>query len=108
MVGVELGWWGRISVLARVPSQARTQAIFINQIKAILRAGYYGEVKILLPMITNLSEVSIALKLIDKAKIILKTEKINFEAESQIISFIEALILLIDSKEKINFHLREK
>jgi len=35
-------------------------------------------------------------------------EKINFEAESQIISFIEALILLIDSKEKINFHLREK
>ena len=35
-------------------------------------------------------------------------KKINFEAESQIISFIEALILLIDSKEKINFHLREK
>ena len=35
-------------------------------------------------------------------------EKINFEAESQIISFIEALILLVDSKEKINFHLREK
>lgn len=35
-------------------------------------------------------------------------EKINFRAESQIISFIEALIFLIDSKEKINFHLREK
>jgi len=35
-------------------------------------------------------------------------EKINFEAESQIISFIEALILLVDSKGKINFHLREK
>ena len=35
-------------------------------------------------------------------------EKINFEAESQIISFIEALILLLDSKEKINFHSREK
>ena len=35
-------------------------------------------------------------------------EKINFESESKIISFIEALILLIDSKEKINFHLREK
>ena len=35
-------------------------------------------------------------------------EKINFEAESQIISFIETLILLIDSKEKINFYLREK
>ena len=35
-------------------------------------------------------------------------EKINFRAESQIISFIESLIILIDSKEKINFHLREK
>ena len=35
-------------------------------------------------------------------------EKINFRAESQIISFIEALILLIDSKGKVNFHLREK
>ena len=35
-------------------------------------------------------------------------EKINFEAESQIISFIEALILLVDSKGKINFHSREK
>ena len=37
-----------------------------------------------------------------------EAEKINFRAESQIISFIEALIFLIDSKEKINFHLREK
>ena len=65
------------------------QAIFINQIKAILRAGYYGEVKILLPMITNLSEVSIALKLIDKAKIILKTEKINFEDNVKVGIMIE-------------------
>ena len=35
-------------------------------------------------------------------------EKINFEAESQIISFIEALILLMDSKGKIELHLKEK
>ena len=35
-------------------------------------------------------------------------EKINFKAESQIISFIEAFIFLLDSKGKINFHLREK
>ena len=65
------------------------QAIFINQIKAILRAGYYGEVKILLPMIANLSEVSTALKLIDKAKIILKTEKINFEDNVKVGIMIE-------------------
>ena len=34
-------------------------------------------------------------------------DKINFRAESRIISFIEALIVLIDPKEKINFHLRK-
>ena len=65
------------------------QAIFINQIKAILRAGYHGEVKILLPMITNISEVSIALKLIDKAKIILKTEKVKFEDNAKVGIMIE-------------------
>ena len=35
-------------------------------------------------------------------------EKINFRAESQIISFIENLIFLIDPKGKVSFHLREK
>ena len=34
-------------------------------------------------------------------------EKINFEAESQIISFMESLILLMDSKGKIDFYLRK-
>jgi len=35
-------------------------------------------------------------------------EKINFEAESQIISFIESFILLMDEKGKVDFHLRKK
>ena len=35
-------------------------------------------------------------------------EKINFEAESKIISFIETFILLMDEKAKVDFHLREK
>ena len=35
-------------------------------------------------------------------------EKINFRAESQIISFIENLIFLIDPRGKVSFHLREK
>ena len=35
-------------------------------------------------------------------------EKIKFNAESEIISFIETLILSTDSKGKINFHLRKK
>ena len=35
------------------------------------------------------------------------SEKINFEGESQIISFIESLIMLIDSKGEINFQKRK-
>ena len=36
------------------------------------------------------------------------TEKINFEAESKIITYIESLILSLDSNGKIAYHLREK
>lgn len=35
-------------------------------------------------------------------------EKINFEAEAQIISFIENVILALDSKGKVEFYLRKK
>ncbi len=35
-------------------------------------------------------------------------EKINFEAESKIITYIESLILNLDTKGKIAYHLREK
>ncbi len=42
--------------------------IFISQIKAILRAGHFGKIKILLPMITNLSEIKASLKIIEEAK----------------------------------------
>ena len=34
-------------------------------------------------------------------------EKINFEAQSQIISFIESFILLMDNKGKVEFYLRK-
>ena len=35
-------------------------------------------------------------------------EKINFAGESQIVSFIESFLLLMDEKEKVAFHLRKK
>tara|TARA_B100000029_G_C17597020_1_gene964525 strand:+ start:1378 stop:3129 length:1752 start_codon:yes stop_codon:yes gene_type:complete len=54
------------------------EIIFINQVKAIMRAGYFGKIKILLPMITNVSEVYTAFNLIEKAKQILRKEKKKF------------------------------
>ena len=65
------------------------QVIFINQVKAILRAGFYGTVKIMLPMITNFSEISDAKKLIDMAKNNLKSEKKKFSDNVEIGIMVE-------------------
>ena len=54
------------------------QKIFLNQVKAILRAGYYGNVKIMLPMITTLSEIIHAKNLIELAKEHLRKRKLKF------------------------------
>ncbi|MEC9206083.1 MAG: phosphoenolpyruvate--protein phosphotransferase [Pseudomonadota bacterium] len=63
--------------------------IFISQIKAILRAGYFGRIKILLPMITNLSEVKASLNLIAEAKNKLESEKKKFSSDFEIGIMIE-------------------
>ena len=65
------------------------QHIFISQIKAILRAGYYGNIKILLPMITNISEVKSSINLIEDAKKKLTREKKNFVKKFDIGIMIE-------------------
>ncbi|WP_288108167.1 phosphoenolpyruvate--protein phosphotransferase [Limnobacter sp.] len=43
-------------------------AIFLTQIRALLRASKYGPVKVLLPMLTNLQETQQALTYIDMAR----------------------------------------
>ena len=65
------------------------QEIFLNQVKAILRAGYYGDVKIMLPMITTLSEIQKAKNLIELAKSQLKKRKILFSDKVKIGIMIE-------------------
>ena len=65
------------------------QEIFLNQVKAILRAGYYGDVKIMLPMITTLSEIQKAKNLIELAKSQLKKRKILFSDNVKIGIMIE-------------------
>ena len=65
------------------------QEVFLNQVKAILRAGYYGDVKIMLPMITTLSEILKARELIELAKYQLKKRKILFSDRVDIGIMIE-------------------
>tara|TARA_B100001778_G_scaffold311537_1_gene294546 strand:- start:1017 stop:2339 length:1323 start_codon:yes stop_codon:yes gene_type:complete len=65
------------------------KSIFINQIKAILRAGANHEVKIMLPMITTISEIKEAMKLIDIAKNELNRERKAYNKNVEIGIMIE-------------------
>jgi phosphotransferase system enzyme I (PtsI) len=80
--------------------------IFLDQIKAILRANSLGNVKMLLPMISSVREVEEALALIEKAKKQLSAKGKAFEPKTQIGVMIEvpAAALLADAiAERVNF-----
>ena len=64
-------------------------SIFINQIKAILRASHAGNIKIMLPMITTLSEIYKAKELIKIAKANLVKEKKKFDKKIQVGIMVE-------------------
>ncbi|HSI95119.1 MAG: phosphoenolpyruvate--protein phosphotransferase [Methylophilaceae bacterium] len=53
--------------------------IFHAQLRAILRASHYGSVKLLIPMISTLSELRQALHLLDRAKRSLRDQNIPFD-----------------------------
>jgi phosphotransferase system enzyme I (PtsI) len=61
----------------------------MTQIRALLRASHYGPVKILLPMLSSLTELDQALGLIEAARQELRTEGIPFEAGTPIGGMIE-------------------
>ena len=63
--------------------------IFINQIKAILRVSNLGNVKIMLPMITTISEIHKAKELILAAKKLLIKEKKKFDEDIHVGIMVE-------------------
>lgn len=63
--------------------------IFKSQIKAILRASAFGEVLILLPMISAVGEIRLAKSIIDDAKAELQKEQLSFNPSVQIGAMIE-------------------
>ena len=63
--------------------------IFINQIKAILRVSNLGNVKIMLPMITTISEIHKAKELILAAKRSLSKERKKFDKDIHIGIMVE-------------------
>lgn len=66
-----LGWRGiRYSI--------SKQSLFKTQIKAILRAAFFGEIKILIPMISTIEEILQAKKIIEQAKSELEVTNTEF------------------------------
>lgn len=67
----------------------KEQQIFITQIRAILRASAFGNLKILLPLLTNAQEIDQALNLINQQKDFLRANNIAFDENIQIGGMIE-------------------
>ena len=63
--------------------------IFRSQIKALLRAGAYGDVSILLPLISSVGELRVAKNIIDDVKEELRKEEIAFNPETKVGVMIE-------------------
>lgn len=63
--------------------------MFLTQLRAILRASKFGNVKLLIPMLSNLNEVNQALHMIEYAKQTLRDEQTSFDEKIQVGGMIE-------------------
>uniref|UniRef100_A0A7C4YG98 Phosphoenolpyruvate-protein phosphotransferase n=1 Tax=candidate division WOR-3 bacterium TaxID=2052148 RepID=A0A7C4YG98_UNCW3 len=77
-----LGWRGIRFTLDR-------SEIMLTQFKAILRAGAKGNVKIMLPMVSNIDEVIKAKDLLEEAKKLLKKEGKEFKEDIEMGIMVE-------------------
>jgi phosphotransferase system enzyme I (PtsI) len=63
--------------------------LFLTQLRAILRASHYGQVKILLPMLSSVGEIEQALALIAQAKESLRELQVKFDSGIEVGGMIE-------------------
>ncbi|MBA4142616.1 MAG: phosphoenolpyruvate--protein phosphotransferase [Nitrosospira sp.] len=63
--------------------------MFHTQLRAILRASHYGQIRILVPMLSSVSEITQTMHFIENAKQSLRGEKIPFDEKIQIGGMIE-------------------
>jgi phosphotransferase system enzyme I (PtsI) len=72
--------------------------VFITQIKALLRASYYGDIRILIPMLSSDNELRQVKLLIDRAKDILTSERKKFNSKTLIGGMIEVPAAAINAE----------
>lgn len=81
-------------------------SLFMPQLRAILRASARGPIRLLIPMLTNMSEVEQCLSLIDDVKATLREENIEFDDKIPIGGMIEvpaAAIAANQFAERLDF-----
>ncbi|MFK7854449.1 MAG: phosphoenolpyruvate--protein phosphotransferase [Granulosicoccus sp.] len=81
-------------------------SLFMPQLRAILRASARGPIRLLIPMLTNMSEVEQCLSLIDEVKTTLRAENIEFDDKMPIGGMIEvpaAAIAANQFAERLDF-----
>ena len=63
--------------------------LFKQQLKAILRASYFGQVKLLYPMIATLKELRAAKQLLEQVKVELEQDALHFDPHLQVGMMVE-------------------
>lgn len=94
-----LGWRG-VRVMLDKPQ------IFLDQLRAILRASKMKNLAIMLPMVTNLKEVHLSKQLINQAKDDLRSQKIPFDENIRLGVMIEvpaAAVIADHLAREVNF-----
>jgi phosphotransferase system enzyme I (PtsI) len=80
--------------------------MFHKQLRAILRASKYGDVRILVPMLSNIAEIDQTLHYIEYAKQTLRDDKIQFDEHIKVGGMIEipaAALCLETFMRKLDF-----
>lgn len=72
--------------------------IFNTQLRALLRASHFGKIKILVPMLSILSELRQTKLLLERAKIALRKENVPFDENIQLGGMIEVPAAAINAE----------
>jgi phosphotransferase system enzyme I (PtsI) len=80
--------------------------LFQTQLRAILRASNYGKVRILIPMLCNVYELTQSLQMIERAKESLRVDRIAFDEDIEVGGMIEvpaAVLSIAAFAERLDF-----
>jgi len=73
--------------------------LFLTQLRAILRASHYGNVRILVPMLASSSEIAQTLAMLEQAKESLREQGVPFDSQVEVGGMIEipAAVIAMDA-----------